>query len=197
MVRTADIYWPFFQKPKGLDRFERICDNSKLIWDHMYLIRDRRDGFEQNDYIGTYYDDQNGGYLIDRFVIYFYKNSHETNWTKLDFFSWSSKYKFLDYTNAFQVPKKLINNCSESIQIYNLFEILDVSMFYHSIHAFYNSSNIKQYVRESVEREIKINPSLVNELPKDLLRTLGVVSGGRRRSKRHKKHMTKTHKNKR
>ena len=195
----TDIYWPFFQKPNGLDRFERICDNSKFIWDHMYLIRDRRDGFDNNDYIGIYHDDYYGGYLIDRFVIYFYKNSHDTNWTKLEIpnFSLGSKYKFLDFTNTFPVPKKLINNCSESIQIYNLFESRVFPFWWsiNSFNAFYNSSNIKQYVKESVEQEIKMNPKIVNELPKDLQRTLlGVVSGGRRRSKRYTKQIIKTHK---
>jgi hypothetical protein len=84
MVRGVDIMWPFFQKtmPTG---FEKICDNDKLDLGQMYLLRDRRDGFENNDYIGVYWYDSDLTYFIERFFIYFYKTSQETNWTKMAF----------------------------------------------------------------------------------------------------------------
>lgn len=202
MVRGVDIMWPFFQKtmPTG---FEKICDNDKLGLFQMYLLRDRRDGFEKNDYIGTYWarDGITFSFFIERFFIHFYKTSQETNWTKmakLTFFN-NVKYNFLDSLGNFQVPKKFINNCSldpeKSITIYNLFEIQSPSAY-----DFYNTVNIKQYITDTIKDAIKAKPSLVKELPADLLPVdlLQPLVGGRirrrRLTKHHKKHSIKTRK---
>lgn len=192
--------WPFFQKtmPTG---FEKICDNDKLGLFQMYLLRDRRDGFEKNDYICTYWA-QDGewitfSFFIERFFIHFYKTSQETNWTKM------AKLTFFNSLSNFQVPKKVINNCSldpeKSITIYYLFGIHE-PLTYNFVYNFYNTVNIKQYISDAIKDAIKANPSLVKELPADLrpVDLLQPLVGGRirrrRLTKHHKKYSVKTRK---
>jgi len=193
MVRGVDFVWPFFQKtmPTG---FEKICDNDKLDLGQMYLLRDRRDGFEKNDYIGTYFYSDSFAFFIERFFIHFYKTSQETNWTKMEKMTFlSNKYKFLDKLDSFQVPKKFINNCSlepeKSITIYNLFEIHTVFLTHNSVYNFYNTDNIKQYITDAIKDAIKAEPSLVKTLPADLMPAdlLQTRVGGRRRRRLTKK----------
>jgi hypothetical protein len=114
------------------------------------------------------------------------------------------KYNFLDIRNSFQVPKKIINNCSldpeKSITIYNLFEMHSRFLTYYSSYNFYNTVNIKQYITDTIKDAIKAKPSLVKELPADLLPVnldlLQPRVGGRRRrlTKHHKKYSVKTRK---
>ena len=94
---------------------------------------------------------------------------------------------------------KFINNCSldpeKSITIYNLFEIQSPSAY-----DIYNTVNIKQYITDTIKDAIKAKPSLVKELPADLLPVdlLQPLVGGRirrrRLTKHHKKHSIKTRK---
>ena len=203
--------WPFFQKTTS-SGFEKICDNNKLVEQgHMYLLRDRRDGFEKNDYICTYFYlnifevQATLAFFVERFVIYFYKTSQETNWTKIVQTPFmSNKYKFLDYQGLFRVPKKIINNCSlepeKSITIYNLFKIPTHNFVFNFPNTdIYNTDNIKQYITDAIKDAIKAEPSLVKTLPADLMPAylLQTRVGGRRRrhlSKHHKKHSVKTRK---
>ena len=201
-MRLVDIL-PFQKSgPKG---FERICNNDRLKIGHVYLLRDRRDGFEKNDYIGSYLRANSvfTDVFVERFVIFFYKTPQETNWSKkIDTTSFNySKYKFLDWTNTYHVPKKMINKCDfntdKSIAIYHLFKVVDDL---DSL-AISSPSHIKQKIIDLIKHSIQINPELVNELPADLLHT-NVVGGRRRRfrnrSKRHQPTSSiKTQKNKR
>lgn len=197
MVRMVDFKWPFFQ-PTIRNEFARIYDNNMLHSNHIYLLRDRRIGLPKMDYI-VRYDQEFRDYhiLVEPFRALFYKPSDQSKWTimseHMPFVQLFHNFRLFDMYGKILISKSMINNRfidpEKSATIYHLFEIENYEFNVPP-------EKIKPMIEFIINRSIKVNPLVINDVPKDLL-PIGVSVGGRktkrsnRKSRRHRKTIKK------
>jgi len=196
-MRLLDLMLLGHYYPDITDQFSRITNNNMLNADNLYLLRDRRNGFPHMDYI-VHYNMFTKSYvnfhmLVEPFYPSFYKTPTQTEWTTIptsiplvDLFK---NPKMFDMYGQILVPKSMINNKHANLEtsatIYHLFKQIDYNI--HSV----KPEKIKRMISAIINRSLKENPSLINEIPRDLLQAR---VGGRRTNKNNRRRRRKTRK---
>jgi len=192
----VDFKLPFFQ-PTIRNEFARIYDNNMLHWNHIYLLRDRRSGLPKMDYIVRYEQDyQDYHILVEPFSALFYKHYDQTEWTimsqHMPFVQLFHNFRLFDMYGKILISKSMINNRltdpEKSATIYHLFEIENYEFNVPP-------EKIKPMIEFIIKRSIKVNPLIINDVPKDLLPIgvgVGVGVGGRKTKRSNKRQHRKT-----